>query len=344
MKRVRIILVLLSIAIAGVVMWKLLTRQPEPVYHGRTVDAWLDDMTNNSFRFPRASGDSDYRDALAHLGSRAVPFIFHKLEQNDSPFINKYRDIWPKLPGLLRKCLPQPKPISFDATTAASALGYCGTNAITLVINKRNSGNPAVREAVWETVFSFVVSRSISTNETLSLCLPALKDQDAEVRLYAAMSLGHMGAAASNAVRALIPLLSSSEAGRHPSERIFVRANTALTLGHMGPAASNAIPDLTNLVATGDSYARMSAAVALWQITSNENLSLPVIMKELPAFYINSIHLPANALKEMGPRAKAAFPLLLSELPRATDGYQRGTIINALKAIDPEAAAKAGIK
>jgi HEAT repeat protein len=145
-------------------------------------------------------------------------------------------------------------------------------------------------------------------------------------------------------VPALITSLSSSEAGRHPPERVFVRANAALTLGDIGPTASNAVPALTNLMATGDRYARMSAAVALWRITSNENLSLPVLIKELPSFDINSIHLPANALEEMGPRAKAAFPLLLTELPRATDNYQRETITKALKAIDPEAAAKVGIK
>jgi HEAT repeat protein len=289
--------------------------------------------------------DSEYSAALKELGPRAVPFIFRKLNQNDSPWRNKYRDIWPKLPGFFQKHLPKPKPITFEVWRAWMALNYCGTNATRMIINRLNDGNPAVREAAWDAVDSFDRS-SISTNEIISLCLPALKDNVAMVRLRAARQLGRMGAAASNAVPAIIPLLSSSEAGRSPSGHVYVRANSALALGSIGPAASNAVPALTNLMVIGDGYTRVAAAFALWRITSNENLSLPVIMKELPTLGkpLNNKQLPINALKAMGPRAKAAFPLLLSELPLAADDIQRGLITNALKAIDPEAAAKAGIK
>lgn len=337
MKRVPIMLavLLIAIAIAGMIVWQASGR-PEPVYRGRTVDAWLDDVA-------ASRDDSEYSAALKEIGPRAVPFIFRKLNQNDSPWRNKYRDIWPKLPGFFQKHLPRPKPIAFDAWSAKMALEYCGTNATRMVVGRLNDGNPAVREAAWHAVDSFAWA-SISTNEIISLCLPALKDNVAMVRMHAAMCLGHMGVAASNAVPAIIPLLSSSEAGRDPSEHVLVRSGSALALGSIGLAASNAVPALTNLMAIGDGYTRVAAAVALWRITSNENLSLPVIMKELPGIEKHSKQLPINALKAMGPRAKAAFPLLLSELPLATDDFQRDLITNALKAIDPEAAAKAGIK
>jgi len=340
MKRVQITLAVLLIAIAGVIVWQVSGRR-EPVYQGRTVDAWLDDMTPSPGVM--TARNSEYAAALKQMGPKAVPFIFRKLRQNDSAFQNKYRDIWPKLPAFFQKHLRQPKPISFDAWKAGFALQCCGTNATRMIIDKLNDGNPAVREAAWY-AFASLAGRSISTGETISLCLPALKDKAAMVRLHAAMSLGRMGAAASNTVPAIVPLLSSSEAGRQPSSRVYVRANVALALCSIGPAASNAIPALTNLIAVGDGYARVAAAVALWHITSNENLSLPVIMNELPTMNKQYKQMPINALKAMGPRAKAAFPLLVSELPRATDDFERGLITNALKAIDPEAAAKAGIK
>ena len=335
-------LAVLFIAIAGVIVWQASGWRQEPVYKGRTVDAWLEDTTGPS-GIMTAYQNSEYRAALIEMGPKAVPFIFRKLRKNDSSFQNKYRDIWPKLPKFLQKHLSQPKPISFDAWTAGMALGDCGTNATRMIIDKLNDGNPAVREAAWHAVTPFA-EHLISTNEIISLCLPALKDNDAIVRLHAASSLGHLGAAASNIVPAIIPLLSSSEAGRQPSSRVYVRANAALALGSIGPAASKAVPALTNLVAVGDSYVRVAAAVALWHITSNENLSLPVIMKELPTFNTRSKQMPINVLREMGPRAKAAFPLLINELPIAADDIERGIINNALKAIDPEAAAKAGIK
>ncbi len=340
MKRVKITFVLLLVAIVGAIVWRTLTERPQPVYQGKTADAWLDGMTNyNSGR-----NYADSRTALEHIGSQAVPFIFRKLAQNDSPLRNKYRDSYPKWPGFIRKILPQPRPMTFDVMTAERSLSACGTsNETQTVINKLNDGNPALRELAWEFFRSFA-GRFIATNDAMALCIPALKDEDAMVRLEAAMCLGSFGAAASNAVPALSLLLSSSETGRRPSARYFVRANTALTLGHIGPPASGAVPALTNLVATGDNYARVCAAVALWEITSNENLALPVIMRELPTFNQYTKPIPINTLKAMGPRAKAAFPLLLSELPHAVDAEQGEVITNALKAIDPDAAAKAGIK
>jgi hypothetical protein len=343
MKRVRIILVLLFLAIVAVIWWQV-SKGQEPVYKGRTVDSWLNDITNNPSGVIPGNRGPDYCEALGHMGPKAVPYIFHKLSKNDSPFINKYRDAWPQLPGFCRFVLPQPHPISFNVDNAVAALSCCGTNATPLVIKKLNDGNPAIREAAWNIVQQRFAESSIPTNEINSLCIPAFKDSDALVRIDAVMSLGRMGAAASNAVPALIPLLSSSDAGRHPSQRVFVRANTALLLGRFGPSASAAVPALTNLMAAGDGYARVSAAVAVWQITSNEIPSLTVIMNELPTFNKYTKQIPINALKEMGPRAKAAFPLVLNELPLAEDTYQREAITNALKAIDPDAAAKAGIK
>jgi len=329
MKRVRILLGVLIIAVAGVMVWRALSAQ-EPVYQGRTVDSWLDDLTVSN-GVARNVRSTEYRAALKQIGPEAVPFIFRKLRQND-------------LPGFFHKLLPQPKPISFDAGWAGTALADCGTNATRMVIDKLNDGNPAVREVAWRAVSMSFARDSMSTNEMISLCLPALKDEVAMVRLEAARCLGRLGTAASNAVPALLPLLSSSEAGRRASQRVFVRANTARALGEIGPAASNAIPALTNLMATADSYGRVSAAIALWRITSNESVALPVIVNELPSFDKNMKQMPIDALKAMGPRAKAAFPALVSELSRTEDARLRGAITDAMKAIDPEAAAKAGIE
>jgi HEAT repeat protein len=347
MKRNRILLAVLLIAVACVMVWQVWKGQlllgREPVYKGRTVDSWLDDLTVSN-GVTRNARSSEWAAALRQIGPEAVPFIFRKLRQNDSPWRNKYREIWPNLPGFLHKLLPQPKPMAFNSSWAGRALAECGTNATRIVIDNLNDGNPAVREAAWRAVSMFFARQSISTNQTISLCLPALKDDVAMVRLEAAMCLGRIGAAASNTVPALLPILSSSEAGRRASEQVFVRSAAARAIGEIGPAASYAIPALTNLMATGKSYDRVSAAIALWRITSNESLALPVIMKELPSFDKNSKHIPINGLKAMGPRAKAAFPLLVSELNDTQDAYLRGVITNAMKAIDPEAAAKAGME
>jgi HEAT repeat protein len=50
-----------------------------------------------------------------------------------------------------------------------------------------------------------------------------------------------------------------------------------------------------------------------------------------------------QALREFGPDARIAVPALV-ELLNADDDYMRTYATNALKAIDPVAAAKAGVK
>jgi len=52
---------------------------------------------------------------------------------------------------------------------------------------------------------------------------------------------------------------------------------------------------------------------------------------------------PFRALKLYGPKAKLAVPAMVELLGREQDPGVRSLITNALEAIDPEAAAKAGI-
>jgi hypothetical protein len=338
-KRVQIALAVLLIATAGVVIWQE-SSEPEPAYQGRTVDSWLDDVPSSPLG---ASRHAAYPVALDQMGPKAVPFIFRKLRRNDSLLINKYRDVWPKLPSFFHNVLPKPKPLAFDLQRATMALACYGTNATVLpmVIERLNDRNAAVRDVAWRCMRPGLMS----TNETISLCLTGLEDSEASVRVRAAICLGRMGAAASNAVPALIPLLFDNESGARPLSYVAVRANSATSLGLIGPAASNAIPALAQLISTGISYDRVSAAVALWRITSNESLALPVILSELPKHdYHTGKATPINALKDMGPRAKVAYPVLLSELSLAADDHERRFIIEALKSIDPEAADKAGLK
>lgn len=249
---------------------------------------------------------------------------------------------------MLKKYIPQPKPISFNWFYAYMALSFCGSNSAHLVIEKLEDRNPAVREAAWQTFLPSALS-STSTNEAIALALTALKDNDPMVCRAAALCLNGLGAAASNAVPGLIPLLTRSEVGRGPQiPHVPLHAIAAVALGKIGPAAASAVPALTNLLAMGDSYARMSAAIALWRITLNENPYLDIISNELPTAEWNARYTISSFLQAMGPQAESAFPLLVNELardnaapsPSPIDTILKAPIINALRAIDPEAAAK----
>jgi hypothetical protein len=50
------------------------------------------------------------------------------------------------------------------------------------------------------------------------------------------------------------------------------------------------------------------------------------------------------ALQDFGPNAQSALPVLVEFLRNAQDGIERSYAANALRAINPEAAAKAGVE
>jgi hypothetical protein len=344
-KRRRVYIAALAIGIVAISAALLFrpSLPPQPYYQGRSLDSWLDEWATNQF----AGNSTDYTKVVAAIGTNSIPFVLRRLERDDSFLKNKYREVWPTLPGFIKKFLPKRGPNSYDfftASMASRAFEYCGSNAVPLLLPKLKDGNPAVREACI-TSLSALVRKSMSTKEMLSIFLPCLDDSDAWVRVYAVGICAQFGPAASNAIPALIRNLQSDETGRHKftHETVFVRANSARALGRIGPTAIRAVPALTNLMASTNSYARASAATALWHITSNANVSLPVLMNELPTYDRNSMPTLIETFSEMGPLAKPALPLLVNELTNS-DPRTLEALTNALKSIDFEAAEKAGIK
>jgi hypothetical protein len=101
---------------------------------------------------------------------------------------------------------------------------------------------------------------------------------------------------------------------------LYARQFSAHALANVGPAASNAVPELL---------------VSLQGRINGRG-------KDWISF---SCYSTAKALGNIGPPAAIAFPALLNQLnSRSNDTVTLIAVTNALKAIDPEAAAKAGVK
>lgn len=314
---------------------------PQPYYQGRSLDSWLDEWATNQL----GSDFSKYTKVVAAIGTNAIPFVLRRLERDDSFLKNKYREVWPKLPGFVRELFPRRNPNPFydffTAQMAAYAFQSCGSNAVPLLVPRLKDRNPAVREAC----MAGLMRSSMSTTQIISTFVPFLDDTDPMVRGNAVGMIGQIGPAASNAIPALIRNLQSNETGRHKfvSETVFVRGSAARALGQMGPLAASAVPALTNLLASTELYTRTSAATALWEITSNANLSLPVLISAFPAYDRYNKPGLIETFGQMGPLAKPVLPLLINELTNS-DPHTLEMLTNALKRIDLEAAEKAGIK
>jgi HEAT repeat protein len=156
--------------------------------------------------------------------------------------------------------------------------------------------------------------------------------------LEAALGFYVLGAAASNAVPDLIQVLDEKVSAYSEAEAIC-------SLGYIGPAARATAPKLLSIVGNtnADLGARISAAQALVQVQANPGLVVPALMKCLKDSDSDVRVQAASALGQLGSAAKAAVPALVTLLndPKYSVRLNAG---DALKAIDPEAAAKAGVK
>jgi hypothetical protein len=116
----------------------------------------------------------------------------------------------------------------------------------------------------------------------------------------------------------------------------------ASSLGVFGPAAQSAIPALVRGLADRNPSVRASTAVALGNIHSKPEVAVPALVKCLsdPDFEVRGY--AALGLKPFGVDARQAVPALVLLLHGDLMSHFYAT--KALKAIDPEAAAKAGVK
>lgn len=223
---------------------------PEPVYQGKPLSDWLPRAIMENSGGIHYNHDH-YRDALAAAGSRAVPFILAKLRKNDSPLADRYRKLWPRLPALLKRFFPQPRPPDYFAQDAAAALMCLGTEAIPELVEAVDDSNPAVRQAAEQALCGFA-GGALSDRDAARVFGQAIEDGDPGVRLFAAFALSRIGPAASNSVPALIKALSSSQTAREPGKVFFVHEAAASALAAIGRPAAPAIPVLTSLLPAAD--------------------------------------------------------------------------------------------
>ena len=121
------------------------------------------------------------------------------------------------------------------------------------------------------------------------------------------------------------------------------RAQAAGSLASLGTNAEAAIPDLIKAVKGKDEMVRVSAAKALGEIHCRPEAVIPLLIGCLDDSQDSMPSAAVEALGDFGALSRAALPKLVSLLKIPDKDLQRALRI-ALKQIDPEEAAKAGIK
>jgi len=154
----------------------------------------------------------------------------------------------------------------------------------------------------------------------------------------AARGLEALGARASNAVPALIEMYDQND----PSLSVL-QQQIAGVLGCIGPPAKAAVPSLLRRVRDPNNFVRLNAVFALGQIHADAESVVPALIESLSDSDALARANAADGLRNFGTAATSAVPALVQSL-NDTDSIARERAEWALKKIDPEAAAKAGVK
>ena len=121
------------------------------------------------------------------------------------------------------------------------------------------------------------------------------------------------------------------------------RAAAAESLGQIGPLAKGTIPALLKVLKGKDSATRPAAALALGRIRSEPETVIPLLVALLDDSQDDAAPNAVEGLGQFGGLSKPLMPKLLPLL-KSPDKDMRHAASVALKQIDSEAAAKAGVK
>ncbi len=121
------------------------------------------------------------------------------------------------------------------------------------------------------------------------------------------------------------------------------RAQAAGGLGALGPHAQAAIPDLIQVYKGRDEPVRIAAITALGMMKSQPDTVIPLLISALDDPQDGLAEAAVESLGDFGARSRAAWPKLVPLLKLRDKDMQRALKI-ALKQIDPDEAAKLGMK
>ena len=186
---------------------------------------------------------------------------------------------------------------------------------------------PACREIVG----GIVNNEPFSGGLPISYWIRALGDQDSQNRHDAIDAIADMGRDGAAAIPAL------TEIGRNDGIALRTWA-ISKGLGAIGPAA---VPALCEFLQ--DRKVRTTTAATLCQIGPEAKEAVPALSKALKDENPWTRMMVGAALGNMGGAAKDALPLLIEAAKKDQEPRVRGEMVIAVRKIDREAAAKAGL-
>lgn len=279
MKKLRKPLIALAVVAAVLVLAAYVTRPREPVYEGKRLSEWLEQI--------RSEDEAEMRHGVAAIraiGTNALPALMEMLDSRDSSlklWIQRLPSkqsliTWKmasaddrKVDGLIglsvlgessRPALPKMKALFVaDAPgstwgIACAAIADCEPDVVGYFTACLTNPIPRVRHASAQRL-GFMREKARTAVPQL---IVALKDDNHVVRKYAARSLGLIDNESEHVLSLLIPMLDDPD--------YHVRSGAAVGIGEFGSRAQSAVEQLRLMTVDTNETVRISATTALKKI------------------------------------------------------------------------------
>jgi hypothetical protein len=306
---------MLLVTVVCVIVWHG-SHEREPVYQGKGLRAWLGEYYDWGFSSATVArnGRNAAEAAIQHIGTNAIPTLLDMLRKKDAPLVIKLIPVWsrhvtrtPYLPMWV--AFPSWYQVHAEVLNRQATLGFeiLGTNA-----------HPAVPALI--NLYEENISRSSQICVRQSL-----------------IAIGP------DAARAALPSFLRGTA----SPKVLVRQDAVMALSQVHDEPLLVVSTLAKSLSDADVNIRVSAAWSLGAFGMKVRQAIPLAVPVLT----QALHDPdgtvrgtaACSLKDFAAEAKQAVPALL-ELLKDKSMYARGVAAGALQQIDPDAAARAGVK
>jgi HEAT repeat protein len=366
MKR-RILLAAVLFAVLGAIAWLLCASSPpDPIYEGRPLSSWLRQRSPPTIiskngrvfwiaytniataktvvpAFAAAANTNSWivsrgplRQSFPNLDSNAIPRLARALATRDWLLLKPYNNIWPRLPAALRKHLPEPVPAHFIRQRAAELLwrvpGDLTPALPALVRALETDEDGTVRNSALQAL-AWMSERDPKLVTNLLQAMAA--NSDATIRREAKEALEQIPAKPELLVPVFIRWLKDPQ--------VDFRREAAFALRVYGSDARPAAEALLAALNDSNDSVRWNAACALGEMRAKPDATVPALTLRLKDTEPDVRQISAKSLGLFANDAKPAVPALL-EMLKSNDGNDREAAATALKQIDPDSAAKAGIK
>ena len=362
-KRVKIALSVLLVALLAVMAWQAL-RPRGPVYQGKLLSSWLNEA------FWSGGPSAQTTSATRSVGTNAVPTLLGMVKARDGGF-KRTLVMLSRRPSRVLFRLHSAEDYHRMAMWGFEALGPTAKPAVPALIRLLKHDDVEVRS----TAAYCLGVIGPSADEAVAALTECLSDAvnsgessraTAVLKERAATALGMMGPSA----RGAIPILTVATNdqmwyARNAAKAAVMRISgesvvplieqlrdtsdpikwyeAAMLISDFGTNAEPAIPLLISALGTKNDIILGHAAIALGKIHRQPDVCVPALIPLLSSPSVSTRQKSLGALGGFGDAATSAVPAMILCLSDS-DPWVRMRATSVLKAINLEAATKAGVK